>query len=335
MIKLKSILNEIENSNNIVKIDDIKYTKVHGKSLKGIDSYYSPINKNEFTDYVKSNFIDINGYRAIDDRFEFKNANNSPANNLIVYPKHDFAQTSVDSHSFYYALLDNLDNWKTINEFEHGQLRSKSIKFSNNQFKVEDDYLRSSNSIMYRIYPKKDASILCAMYENSFMKFPHLFKIVGKPSFDSALKEVVDFINAVLTVVHEYTNDHIKLDDRLSIQQSEHVLDFIRTLKSLTESQVDNIIRISKSIDIIDHLVDHCNNNVYKLLEDLFDPEKNGVRLLKADSQAFREILEYDDDVYELWTSDMCYCEIETVVESDKKQIHYVQGIFNTKDYSI
>ena len=123
MIKLKSILNEIENSNNIVKIDDIKYTKVHGKSSKGIDSYYSPINKNEFTDYVKSNFIDINGYRAIDDRFEFKNANNSPANNLIVYPKHDFAQTSVDSHSFYYALLDNLDNWKTINEFEHGQLR--------------------------------------------------------------------------------------------------------------------------------------------------------------------------------------------------------------------
>lgn len=335
MIKLKSILNEIENSNNIVKIDGIEYTKIRGNSSKGIDSYYSPTNKNEFTDYVKSNFIDINGYRAITDRFAFKNVNNSPANNLIVYPRHDFKQISVDSHSFYYVLLDNLDNWKKINEFEHGQLRSKSIKFSNNQFKAEDDYLEPRNSIMYRIYPKKDASILCAMYKDSFMNFPHLFKIVGKAIFDSAVKEVVDFINAVLTVVHEYTNDHIKLDDRSSIQQSEHVLNFIKPLEPLTESQVENIIRISKSSDISGHLVDHCNNNVYKLLEDLFDPEKNGVRLLKADSQAFREILEYDDDVYELWTSDMCYCEVETVVESDKKQIHYVQGIFNTKDYSI
>ena len=164
MIKLKSILNEIEDPTKIVKIDGIPFKHVKGNSSKGIYSYYVPTDMNIFPAYIKNKFIDVGGYRAIESKYAFTTNTNEYVNDLIIQPMNDFNQSSVDANPFYYTLLDNLDNWKKINGIRNDHYRSSSVKFSNDMKIVQSDYMPASTTIAYRlykIYQSKDSTVLC------------------------------------------------------------------------------------------------------------------------------------------------------------------------------
>ena len=314
MIKLKSILNEIEDPTKIVKIDGIPFKHVKGNSSKGIDSYYVPTDMNIFPAYIKNKFIDVGGYRAIESKYAFTTNTNEYVNDLIIQPMNDFNQSSVDANPFYYTLLDNLDNWKKINGIRNDHYRSSSVKFSNDMKIVQSDYMPASTTIAYRlykIYPSKDSTVLCSMYKDSFLYLPHLFDIVNDWEFVTAIQNVVDFISSVVLSMGDYSS--ISIDDAAS---SDKILNYLfhnkltpENVKSLKYS-TSNIPHYKK---LIEYLISEFNGDTYKFLEDLFDPDKNGVKLLKATSPELREILTNTNtsnefDGYELWTSDMCYC---------------------------
>lgn len=314
MIKLKSILNEIEDSTKIVKIDGIPFKHIRGKSTRGIDSYYVPTDMNIFSEYIKNKFIDVCGYRSIEAKYGFKTNNNEYVNDLIIQPMEDFNQSSVDTNSFYYSLMDNLDNWKTINGIRNDHYRSASVKFSNDENIVRTEYMPASTTFaykLYEVYPSKDSTVLCSMYKDSFLYLPHLFKIVDERDFVDVINKIVNFISSIILSMGDYSS--IEIND---LQSSNNALEYL--YKNEFTPQHLRIFKNSTSLirkydDLTKYMINKCNSNPITLLEDLFDPEKNGIKLLKATSSELREILTNTNtsnefDGYELWTSDMCYC---------------------------
>ena len=313
MIKLKKILNEI-------KIDGIEFLKYHGKSDKNIDTHYIPprdITTEKIKEILENQFIKIPGYRGISYKHAFKNALQTLQYHLFINPGEDFKQKSVDTNNLYYILFENLPSWKSLYENKH---RSNSIKFTNNLSEVVSEYMKF-DSVLYRIYPKKDAKIFCSEYYVGFLSMPYVRKIVynidgpNGPNFSSAMSIISWFLSYI---INYHTNLSINSEDsqilydkisKISVDNKENVeninfenvekykTQYIGSFNRLKEYFLNNFDKYNKTHPYLD------------FLDDLFDPEKNGIKLVKADSTDFHNMLTDKKNIYEFWTTDICYVE--------------------------